>query len=219
MKFLLWRSLMTRAVLLFDLDGTISDPFEGIAVSINYALERNGCAPLPMAEIAPLIGPPLDESFAKLTKTSEAQVVERLVHAYREKYREVGYLQNRLYEGMTEVIEQLSERGLPMVLCTSKIYEFADKILRHFKLRHHFMSISAGDVGVKKPQQIAKLLEEGVADSSTIMIGDRSVDLSAAHLNGLRAAAVSWGYGTLDELQSEKPEYLLASPSDILKLV
>ena len=209
---------MKIARLLFDLDGTISDPIEGIHGSINYALQSVGNPPLSMVEVAKYIGPPLDESFGAILGTSDQKLINELVYKYRESYRDWGFAKNRMYDGMKGVIAALSDRHIPMAICTLKIYEFAEKILTHFGIKEYFLFVSSGEIGLKKSEQIAKLLSERQIDSETIMIGDRSADLRAAHQNGISAAAVSWGYGSMNELQAEHPKYLLNSPSDLLKL-
>lgn len=209
---------MKKAKLLFDLDGTISDPLEGIWLSINYALQSHGYLPLPMSEVARYVGPPLDESFASIVGTIDQKLINDLIYKYRENYREVGFLKNRIYDGMKDIITELSLRQIPMAICTSKISEFAEKILRHFGIREQFAFISSGEIGLKKSQQIASLLSGSQIDNETIMIGDRSVDITAAHQNGIRAAAVSWDHGSREELEAENPEYYLKSPSELLDL-
>ena len=106
-----------------------------------------------------------------------------------------------------------------MAICTSKRADVAEKILQMFGLRHFFQFISGGDVGIRKWQQIARLKELGLVDSNTIMIGDRAVDLSAAHKNHLRAAGVRWGYGSKHELKNQRPEFILKNPEQLLKLI
>ena len=106
-----------------------------------------------------------------------------------------------------------------MAVCTSKRADAADKILQMFGLRHYFHFISGGDTGIRKWQQIAKLRDQGLVNSKTIMIGDRAVDITAAHKNHLRAAGVRWGYGAKYELKNQRPEFQLKKPEHLLRLV
>jgi len=202
---------------LFDLDGTLSDPQLGIGRSINFALERYGFAPLPGDEVSRWIGPPLDESFRTITGRDDDATVHGLVAAYRERYGDVGYAENRLYDGIPQALAALTDAGLPLGLCTSKRRDFAEKILALFGLDQHFRFVDGGEIGVHKWQQIAALRERGVVGARAVMVGDRAVDLIAAHRNGLMGAGVLWGHGSREELQAESPRYLLDSPAELTR--
>jgi phosphoglycolate phosphatase len=208
---------MTTSFLLFDLDGTISDPFEGISRSFNYALESFGFQPCGIEEISRFIGPPLDESFNLITKDSS--LTTELIAKYRERFAEIGYSENKLYPGIREAIMWLSDNDIPLGICTSKRQDFAEKILKMFKLDDRFQFVSGGDIGVKKYQQIEFLLSENLIDHRALMIGDRAVDLTSAHKNNLQSVGVLWGYGSSAELEAESPSYLLAAPSKLPSLV
>ena len=106
-----------------------------------------------------------------------------------------------------------------MGICTTKRAESADRILKMFGLREHFQFISGGGHGIDKWQQIEDLMAYGVIDRDTIMIGDRSMDMIAAHKNGLRSAVVLWGYGSQEEIDQEQPAYILKTPMELLTLV
>jgi phosphoglycolate phosphatase len=203
-------------LILFDLDGTISDPLEGIGRSINYALAHFGYEPLKLSELAKYVGPPLDETFKEITG-NEAEC-KALAAKYRERYGDVGYTENILYPGMAEVLLKLQTANVPIALCTSKRQDFAERILEMFELIHYFRFISGGEIGVNKSQQIKSLLLQGQVSKSTVMIGDRAVDIIAAHKNGLNAGGVLWGYGSQDELLNETPLYLFSSPSELMQL-
>ena len=211
--------VMNGTFLLFDLDGTLSDPLDGIARSFNYSLSFYGYEELPASDIAQYIGPPLDESFETITRSNDHIELKALIAKYRERYADVGFAENRLYPGIRESIEDLAKQNVPMAICTSKRQDFAEKILKHFDMRHHFKFISGGDVGIQKWQQIESLIDNGVIDRHCIMIGDRAVDLTAAHKNGIRSAGVLWGYGSRSELEAHAPLCLLSQPSDLLKLI
>lgn len=206
---------MLHMFLLLDLDGTISDPLEGIGRSLNYALEAYGYHPYPLSSLSPYVGPPLDETFKVLTGTNDDRIVSELVKKYRERYAETGYAENTVYPGIREALEHLTNKDIPMGICTTKRQDFAEKILQLFDLRSHFRFISGGDIGIRKWQQIEALLADNAIDHDTIMVGDRAIDLSAAHQNGLRSAGVLWGYGSRNELESAAPHHLLAHPNEL----
>jgi phosphoglycolate phosphatase len=203
-------------LILFDLDGTISDPLEGIGRSINYALEHFGYEPLKHTELAQYVGPPLDETFKKITG-NEAES-KPLVAKYRERYRDIGYRENKLYPGITEVLLELHKANVPIALCTAKRQDFAELILDMFGLTHYFQFINGGEIGLPKYQQIASLLSQGQVSKATLMIGDRAVDMIAAHKNGLEAGGVLWGYGSHAELLNEAPLYFFKSPSELIQI-
>lgn len=208
---------MTQPFLLFDLDGTISDPIIGIWRSINFALEAFGFEPRSIEEISPFIGPPLDEIFNSLTQ--DPSITEEIIVKYRERFSEVGFSENTLYPGIREVITSLSESKVFLGICTSKRKDFAEKILRMFDLHDKFEFVSGGDIGIKKYQQIESLLAENLIDQNTLMIGDRATDLISAHRNGLQSVGVLWGYGAKDELEAEAPQRILHEPRELITLV
>lgn len=205
-------------LVMFDLDGTISDPLVGIGRSINYALTHFGHPPLELSELARYVGPPLDESFKAITgSTSEAEI-HGLVAKYRERYAQIGYSENVLYAGVPEALARIYERGRPLGLCTSKRVDFAERILEMFGLRQYFRFVNGGDIGVQKWQQIAELKSRGLVTDGSVMVGDRAVDVIAAHRNGLSACGVLWGHGSRAELAGENPRYLFDSPDALAGL-
>jgi phosphoglycolate phosphatase len=203
---------------MFDLDGTLSDPLVGIGRSINYALSSLGYEPLELAQLAVHVGPPLDHSFRTITGEHSPARAHAFVAKYRERYAEVGYSENVLYPGIREALADMREAGLFLGVCTSKRVDFAEQILEMFGLRSLFRFVSGGEIGTEKWQQIESLLRNGSIGTSTVMVGDRSIDLVAAHRNGLSAAGVLWGFGSRNELELERPRYLLSSPSELQAL-
>jgi phosphoglycolate phosphatase len=205
-------------LILFDLDGTLSDPLVGIGRSINYALEHFGFAPLDLARLAPYVGPPIDETFAALTGASSDTDIRALVAKFRERYSDVGYSENVLYPDIADAIAHLGDADVPLGICTSKREDFADRILQMFGLRAHFAFVSGGDVGIAKWQQIAALVASGRVGPTTLMVGDRATDLIAAHRNGLLSAGVLWGYGSEAELAQEQPHYVFRNAAELKTL-
>lgn len=201
--------------LLFDLDGTISDPLMGIARCINYALQHAGYRPYTEAELSFFVGPPLDQTFQAITGNQDPQKIKALIDKYRERYADVGYAENQLYQDMDTVIAGLHDAGAIMAVCTSKPQAYAEKILELFKLRQYFQFVNGGDIGIRKWQQIAELKARRLVTEETLMIGDRDVDLTAASNNNLPSAAVLWGYGSLEELLAHGYLHLFRHPHEL----
>lgn len=204
--------------ILLDLDGTISDPIEGIWRSLNHALKHFGHRCLEKEETAEFIGPPLDEGFVHLVGSSDPKYINKLVVKYRERFALAGYAENRLYPGIKEVLFALHDQNVLLGICTSKREDFAVKILEMFGLLHIFAFVSGGDVGIKKTQQISELLSASRIPKNTIMVGDRAVDLLSAHQNHIISAGVLWGYGSKEELVEQSPKYLFEQPAELLIL-
>jgi len=205
-------------LILFDLDGTLSDPLIGFGRSINYALGHFGYPPRELDELAAFIGPPIDEAFKTLTGITYESQITAFVAKYRERYGDVGYSENTIYPGVTEALASLAKNAISLAICTSKRKDFAEKILEMFGLRSYFRFVNGGDIGIQKWQQIEGLISQGLVSMSSVMVGDRSVDIRAAHRNGLHAAGVLWGYGSYEELSRELPRYLFSTPTEFSKL-
>lgn len=205
-------------MLLLDLDGTISDPAEGIGRSIDHALVSYGYAPLVPGTVSAHIGPPLDDTFRQLTGTTCEDRIAALVARYRERYAEKGYAENTLYPGVTGALARLTERGIPLGLCTSKRVDFAEQVLSHFALREHFVVVSGGDIGIPKAEQLGRLIDASEVGPGSVMIGDRAVDVHAGRANGLRAVGVLWGHGSVEELETAGPDRLLEHPDELAGL-
>ena len=209
---------MKFKTIIFDLDGTISDPLVGIYSSINFALEAYSYDAVDIEEVRPMIGPPLTQIFDHLLgDVSQSRMLE-LVEKYRERYAAVGYMENVIYEQIPKTIAALSAHGYELGVCTSKRADYATKIVEMFQLLEHFSFVDGGDVGVHKVDQLSRLVANGLQPGSAIMIGDREVDISAAKSNGIASVGVMWGFGSLIELQEAQPDHLLETPKDLLTL-
>ncbi len=204
--------------LILDLDGTISDPIEGIYRSINHALDSFGFRKVSMLAVARLIGPPLDEGFRSLLPDENEKMICRLVSKYRERYATVGFSENSIYEGVAEALDDLVSRGVSLGVCTSKRVDFAEKILELFNIRRHFEFVDGGDVGIQKSKQIQGLLSTGLVSTTSTMIGDRAIDILAAHTNRLPAVGVLWGYGSEQELVEAGASTIIKNASELLRL-
>lgn len=209
---------MRYETLIFDLDGTISDPFVGISRSINHALESLSYDTVDPERIRPMIGPPLTEIFEHLLGTLDADVMQELVDRYRERYASVGYAENQVYKEIPEIISQLSASGYRMGICTSKRADYAARIVDMFGLSSYFSFVDGGDVGVEKRQQIQSMVANGLSADNTIMIGDRAVDINAGKSNGMSSVGVLWGFGERPELEEAEPDHLLVAPRELQTL-
>jgi phosphoglycolate phosphatase len=209
----------TRPLLIFDLDGTISDPAVGIGRSINHALASFGYPQVDEQEVSRYIGPPLDSAFRQIAPSATDDAILGMVATYRERYGEVGYAENIVYAGIPEALEHLASHGVSMGVCTSKRADFAERILALFSLRDYFQVVSGGDIGIRKDDQLRDLLDRGVASRDSTMIGDRAVDVIAARAHGLRSVGVLWGHGSKEELSGVAPDRILESPHELRDLV
>jgi phosphoglycolate phosphatase len=194
---------MTKS-LLFDLDGTICDPREGIVRCLKYALTRLEHAIPPEAELVRYIGPPLYESFAALLNSNDTELIKRAVELYRERFATTGMFENSVYPGIADLLAGLCAERYRLYVVTSKPTIFAEKILHHFDLAAHFLNVHGSEFDgtrADKNNLIAYVLErEQLIPTDTVMIGDREHDILGALANGVRPIGVLWGYGSPEEL-------------------
>lgn len=208
---------------IFDLDGTLTDPREGIARCYVHALERLGLASPPLPELTRHIGPPLREVFGLLLETDDVARIEHAVGLYRERFGTVGLFENQPYDGIHAALEQLRAAGHRLFVCTSKAQVYAERIVAHFELAPFFERVyGPGLDGTfsDKAELLAHLLErEGVEPERAIMVGDRLHDMLAARRNGLRGLGVLYGFGDLAELTSAGAALTCAAVSDLVPAV
>ena len=207
---------MSYHSLIFDLDGTLTNPLTGIVRCMNYALSSHDHQVKSEQEIRPYIGPPLEVALSDLSGSTDEAHIKELVTTYRERYGELGYSENVVYDGIYELLDTLQGQGFRMGVCTSKFEKYAIKVLEEFKLSKYFTFVSgSGAYGTTKSDQLRDLLDAKVALDSSLMIGDRYIDLTSGHSVGLRCAGVLWGYGSLEELTAEEPTFIAESPTQL----
>jgi phosphoglycolate phosphatase len=215
---------MSIAHVLFDLDGTLTDPAEGITQSIRHALRILGLLTPPNSDLVRYIGPPLRNTFAQLLgrNPGDAQV-ERAIGLYRERFSSVGLFENRLYPGVPEMLESLLEAGFGLYVATSKPQAFAVSICEHFGLHRYLSGIYGPELKGwfdDKGDLLAHLLsEEGIPAKDALMVGDREHDIMAAQKNGILSAGVTYGYGTREELKQAGATHICTSVVDIEMLL
>lgn len=190
--------------LLFDLDGTLTDSRPGIISSIQHALEATGL-PVPAADdLLWCIGPPILESFRKLVGPGSPELFDPAVRLYRERYSETGIFDNTVYPDILGALDELRDLGHTLHVATSKAEIYAKRIIDHFGLDGHFVSVNGSELDgtrADKAELIAHILTgEKLPVSDVVMIGDRAHDMIGAAKNGIPAIGVLWGYGTGAEL-------------------
>lgn len=205
--------------ILFDLDGTITDPAIGITNSVIYALKKYGIEANDRKELYKFIGPPLTESFEKYYGFSHEEA-KMAVEYYREYFRDKGMFENLVYEGFEALLNKLKESGSMLIVATSKPEVFAKQILEHFNLSKYFTYIAGSNLDgtrVKKYEVIKYALEScSITDlPKAIMIGDREHDILGAREAGVVSMGVLFGYGSREELSNAGADYIVEKVSDI----
>jgi len=204
---------------LFDLDGTLTDPYQGITRCISHALLALGRPAPPQMDLRWCIGPPLKNSFARLLASDDDTLAEEAVAIYRERFGSVGLFENEVYGGIPEALTALQEVGHILYVATSKPTVYAKQIVEHFDLQRYFRAIHGSELdGTRsdKTNLISHILQsEGIASSETLMIGDRKHDMIGAKANGVCGIGVLWGYGTQDELEASGAHACIRRPQEL----
>lgn len=207
-------------VVLFDLDGTLTDPYEGIARSVQYALERLD-RPLPDERfMRSVIGPPLRDSFVQLLGEDLA---DEAVRIYRERYLSIGLYENSVFPGIPELLADLRAAGSRLFVATSKLIEPTHVILEHFALAQYFEGVSGATLDgriARKADVIGALLPHIGADRTrAVMVGDTPYDVYGARSHGLPCIAVGYGFGEATELSAAEPFAEAATVHDVRRLL
>ena len=214
---------MAWNTILFDLDGTLTDPAEGITKAVEAALNHYGITVADRAALHKFIGPPLDESFPEFYGFDAARTAEA-TEVFRAYFDRQGWRENIPYPGVEDMLRDLRAAGKRLLVATSKPEVFALRIMEHFGLAQYFDHICGAPMdnqeGAKKAAVIRDALRRaGVEDLSTaVMVGDRRHDIDGARQAGLEAVGVLWGYGDLQELEASHPVHIVES-FDGLKMV
>lgn len=205
--------------ILFDLDGTLTDPGEGITKSVAYALQKYSIEVTDRSVLYPFIGPPLVDSFQKYYGFSPEQAEQAVVY-YREYFRETGLFENEVYDGVEDLLASLRSAGKRVILATSKPEVFARRILDHFGLTRYFDVIAGALLDgsrMHKADVIAYALDTaGITDkSSVVMVGDREQDVKGAEKTGLPCIGVLYGYGSREELTAAGATAIVESVEEL----
>lgn len=209
--------------LLFDLDGTLTDPAEGITNSVAYALNKFGIEVEDKRTLYKFIGPPLVDAFSEYYCFSKEDS-EKATAYYRETFRVKGLFENRVYDGVAAMLETLKNNGKKLIIATSKPEEFTMRILEHFDLLKYFDFVAAATFDESrnsKDKVITYALEQlKIEDlSKVVMIGDRHHDIDGANDNGIDSIGVLWGFGSRDELKTAGATYIAENMSNLFDIV
>ncbi|MBT2685023.1 HAD family hydrolase [Bacillus sp. ISL-37] len=207
--------MATYKVILFDLDGTISDPKAGITRSVQYALQKMNIEVPGVNHLEGFIGPPLQVSFAEYFNLDEIQT-KKAIEFYRERFKEKGMYENELYSNIPLLLHALKEQNFILVVATSKPTVFSEQILKHFEIDHYFDLVVGSNLdGTRssKTEIIQYILDAFKSHrlEDFIMIGDRKHDIEGANNNGIDSIGVTYGYGSFEELSNSKPTYIVGS--------
>ncbi len=213
----------TFSHIIFDLDGTLTDPRQGIGNSIRYALEKMNIEGFDGEVPDSFIGPPLQQSFKELYALNDRNT-ELAVEYFREYYSTKGLFENHPYPGILELLEELHFSGKQLFIATSKLEKFALQIAAHFGFDRYITQLKGADYKgehATKTTIIAGLLEiQQLAPSEQIvMIGDTMFDIVGGNLNGLSTIAVMYGFGKPEELQTAEPDLWAETVDDLYELL
>ncbi|HET9549985.1 MAG TPA: HAD hydrolase-like protein [Candidatus Binatia bacterium] len=206
---------------LFDLDGTLTDPREGILACFKHALHVLQVDLPTDPEIERFIGPPLWESFSTLVGASDEAKIARAVALYRERFATRGMFENGLYPGIADALAMLQKGGTWLYVATSKPRVFAERIVEYFGLEQYFRAVHGSELDgsyADKSELIAKVLRsESLTPDETVMIGDRAHDVVGAKANGIFSVGALWGFGSRDELVLAGADLLCKTPDMLVE--
>ena len=206
-------------VVLFDLDGTLSDPKIGITKSVQYALEKMAIIEEDLDKLETFIGPPLQVSLAEQYGMDEAQIHQAIAY-YRERFSTKGMYENKLYPYVTPLLANLKEQGYQLAVATSKPTVFAEQILSYFNLEHFFDLVVGSHLdGTRSAKgEIIEFVLENFSEvprQQFIMIGDRKYDIAGAQENQIDSIGVTYGFGSWEELQNAQATYIVNSVPEL----
>ncbi len=210
-------------LILFDLDGTLTDPKIGITKSIQYGLAKLGIQEDDLESLVPFIGAPLFVCLQERYSLDDSRA-EKIVGHYREYYGTIGIYENDVYPGIPELLADLSADGKKLAVATLKPTVFARKVLEYFDILHCFDYVSGSTLdlaGLSKTEVVGNALQKlpETPKERAVMVGDREHDVRAAQANGISSIAVTYGYGTIDELQNAGPTHMADSVDNLKALM
>ena len=219
-----------KNIILFDLDGTLTDPGLGITNSVIYALDKFGISVENRSELYKFIGPPLLNSFMDFYDFDEERGSQAVTY-YRELYNVTGKYENEVYEGVPEMLQKLKEQGCHLLVATSKPEYLAKDILEHFSLSQYFCVIAGSDLEGERNtkgkvidyalKQFAEQIDISIEQvkENAIMVGDRFHDMHGAKENGIASIGVLYGYGNREELEQAGADYVAVKPENVVLII
>lgn len=207
--------------ILFDLDGTLTNPKEGITKCVQYALKHFGIE-RECDELISFIGPPLKEQFMQYASLSEEEGV-KAVEIYRERFAPIGIFENEIYDGILSMLESLKKQGKTLAIATSKPAVFAEKISHKYGIEPYITLLEGSELDGRNTDKaivIKNAMEKlGATNENTIMVGDRKHDVIGARKNGIDCIGVSYGYGKDGELEESGALKIAHTPNELLKIL
>lgn len=210
---------------LFDLDGTLTDPKEGITKSVQHALKYFGIDEPDLNKLRPFIGPPLKDSFMEFYQFSEEQALQAM-QVYRERFKPIGIFENEIIEGIPEMLKKLKEKGCKLAVASSKPEVFVHQILQHFEIEQYFdVIVGSGLDGSRGTKE--EVVEEALRQfhilelpdeerkAKCAMIGDRKFDIQGAKAYGLTGVGVRFGFAGEGELEAEGADYIAETVEEL----
>ena len=214
---------MMLSNILFDLDGTLTDPKDGITRCIQFALDQLGTTSPDVDQLDWCIGPPLRGSFSQLLNTKDDTLLDQALFHYRKRFSECGMFENVVYPEVIGSLRRIRKAGIRVFLATSKPKVFAKQILDHFDLSPFFDAVYGSELNGRlsdKGELVAHILDtEDLDPKMTLIVGDRSHDIIGGKKNSIMTAAVSYGYGSREELTSFKPDFIFDTISDLAAFI
>lgn len=211
-----------KKYMLFDLDGTLTDPKIGITTCVQYALRAQGIEEPDLDKLEPFIGPPLKTSFMELYQLNENQV-EQAIEKYRERFQEIGLFENKVYAGIPEMLRTLKSNGIHLAVASSKPTVFVQRILEHFHIEQYFEVVVGSELDgtrIEKEEVVQEVLAQlfggkPKALEEVYMIGDRKFDIEGAKAMSVESIGVSYGYGGVQELKEAGADYIVRSVEEL----
>ncbi len=208
--------------ILFDLDGTLTNPREGILNCLRHSFHELDVPPPSDKILTENIGPPLEAIFRNLLPEWDANSIRQAVNIYRERYLVSGMLENEVYPHIPEILAELKGRGVRLYIATSKPASVAREIADHFGITNYFSAVYGADPAgelAAKPELIFHILSaESLKKTETAMVGDRKYDVLAARANGILSVGALWGFGSREELTAAGADLLCLQPPDLSAL-
>ena len=212
---------LQQSIILFDLDGTLTDSAEGVIRSAQHMQEKMGISKWADEDLKFIIGPPLVKTFTEDFKMNEEDTQRALAH-FRERYATVGLFENKVYDGIPEMLEELRKKGKRLAVATSKKEETAVRILKHFGIDGYFEVIGGDnrEIGRDTKAKVIDYVLEKMNGNKTdaVMVGDRKFDVEGAHLVGIPCIAIEYGYGGREEFAACGADYIGATPQSVVDM-
>ena len=203
----------------FDLDGTLTDPYEGITRCILYALDELGFPHPDDDYLYSCIGPPLWDTFPELVGE---ELTRKAVALYRERFVDIGWKENKPYEGIHDALDSVASAGHTLFVATAKPHMHAARIIEHFGMGDYIHNVYGSELDgtrATKTDLLKFAVEKNPGPATRVMIGDRRHDLAGAIANDIEPVGVTWGYGSIEELEAAGATAIAHSPAELIEIV